>query len=107
MIEGLHVDVPTAEIKEAFRRRAEHHTERLAVHKRQLELLMSAIDVSDRNLARGSGRSPIDEQEAKVKEHADAIAYCTFMSDHLVPGEIYRLEEGEIYKLGIRGASRF
>jgi hypothetical protein len=106
MIEGLHVDVPAAEVKEAFRRRIEHHTERLAIHRRQLELLREAMG-GDAREARGSGRNPIDEQQEKVTEHSDAIAYCSFMHDHLVADETYRLKEGEVFKLGIKGASRY
>lgn len=107
MIEGLHADVPSAELRELCLSqalfhdgRAEFYTEHAAAMKKLAEAT-SAVG-GQPSLQQYSGRSPNWEDMAnKAREHSSAARHLRFLAEHLVPTEVYRLGHSDLAKLGI------
>lgn len=91
MIEGLQIDVPTAELKEILDRLVKKHT-----------------DKADRYQARAAemkehGDSTVESFERREHEYRSLASEFRFMGEHLVPGETYRLKAEDLRRLEIVG----
>jgi hypothetical protein len=104
MIEGLLLDVPAEELMERLDGRIAHHRSRVASYEAQLgklaEVQTDADDEDDPVRALRSG-SPRESLERKLREHRDQAAFLMFLREHLVPKEMYRLEESDLRTLEI------
>lgn len=104
MIEGLHVDVPSAELKELLIKRLHHHESRISFYTKQLaeiEKVDDALRAEAQQYSKVSNASgPVDSIRTSIQRHKDQCIYYRFVSEHLVPGETYRLEESDLRRLG-------
>ena len=104
MIQGLRLDVPAEELMERLEGRIAHHRSRAASYEAQLgKLAKVETDADDeddpiRALRHGS---PRDGLERKLREHRDRAAFLTFLREHVVPKETYRLDESDLRTLEI------
>lgn len=104
MIQGLQLDVRAEELIERLDARIAHHRSRAASYEAQLDKLAEVqadpeeADDPIRALRHGSPREGLDR---KFREHRDRAAFLTFLREHIVSGEIYRLEESDLRTLEI------
>jgi hypothetical protein len=78
--------------------RATYHYNRVAYYKKNLAALKS-MDVAS------TSTRPGQEAESKIQAHEVQEAEMLFISNHLVLGETYQLDAGDLQKLGIAGRS--
>jgi hypothetical protein len=109
LIQGLHIDVPGTEMKTLFEGRLRYHQEKVE----KLQLQLASFKKLDKELAdeaasigKISNSSPAASIEQVIKKHADQVVYYSFMVAHVVIGATYRLNQGELFVLGIQ-ADRF
>jgi len=100
MIEGLKLDIGAEELVQRLQERITYHRSKAESYGAQLEKLgeiqTPGEDEEDIvSLTRGR-ESPRLTIERKVKEHLDRAAILTFLRDHIVPGEVYRLNEHDL-----------
>lgn len=105
MIQGFQVDVHSAELVERLDGRIAHHRSRAASYEAQLgrlaEVQTDADDEDDPVRAFRQGGSPREGLERKFREHRDRVAFLSFLREHVVPTETYRLDEGDLRTLEI------
>lgn len=99
MIEGLKLDVRAEELVARLDERVAVHQAKADAYSAQLRRL-GAIgpDPEDDDVMadlRGNG-SPRHSLERKHQQHSERIALLTFLRDHLVPGEVYRLSQEDL-----------
>ena len=99
MIEGLKLDVRTEELKTRIGARIAEHQAKVDGYARQLQRLVDiGPDPEDDSVLsefRGGG-SPRSAVERKHQQHSERVALLTFLRDHLVEGEIYRLSQEDL-----------
>lgn len=100
MITGLHVDIPGNEVKTLLEKKAERHAERLSVHKQNLKQIEDGPR-ERRYLA--SGPDPADHARQAIDRHRYQLDLCTFMAEHVVVNEIYRVSHADLATLGFKG----
>lgn len=106
MIEGLHVDVSSAELKEMLVGRLKYHQEKTIAYERQLTELLklhAGFDEEARRISKTSNQGPQESLESAIKRHRDQAIFYRFVSEHVVPSEIYRLAENDLVRLGVLG----
>ena len=104
MIEGLHVDVSAAELKELLLGRLKYHDDKVSHYEKQLgemEKIDRALAEEAEVFSKTSTASPKKSLEQAVQKHKDQTIYYRFMSTHLVMNETYRLSEADLTRLGI------
>ena len=99
MIEGIFMDVTSAELDEHLRARALHHKDRAGTYARQSAELEADQSEHDQNLSNNPVRSLKDSQ----RHHQTRAELFTFMADHLVPNEVYRVSESDLTRLELIG----
>ncbi len=101
MIEGLKLDVRAEELVRRLEERIAYHRSKAEAYGAQIEKLGEIPSIGEEEeddvvaLTRGR-ESPRISLERKVKEHVDRAAILTFLRDHIVPGEVYRLSEQDL-----------
>ena len=99
MVEGLKLDVRAEELIARLDERVSAHRAKADAYGAQLRRLGEiGPDPEDDNVVaelRGRG-SPRRSLEQKHQLHTQRAALLTFMRDHLVAGEIYRLSEEDL-----------
>ena len=104
MIQGLQLDISAEELIERLDARIAHHRSRAAFYEAQLGKLAeveTAADDEDDPIQSLRHGSPRDGLERKLRDHRDRAAFLTFLRDHIVPKETYRLEERDLRTLEI------
>lgn len=106
MIEGIKIDVPTVELRDHLRFRADHHATRQQFYLNRANDLTQGIadmdlgDEADAMAFSNSGRGdPRESMRQAARQHGDRLAFFRFLADHLVPDETYRLTEGDLLKI--------
>jgi hypothetical protein len=110
MIQGLFIDVPSTELKTMLESRLKYHTDKVTMYTQQLEgleKLEAALGEEARRMGKTSTQSPKESMEQAIKKHADQIVYYKFMSEHVVPNEVYRLGDGELHRLGVQSERHY
>lgn len=97
MIEGLKFDVKSEELQEHLRRKVLHHRERAAFYEEKAQ----ALQDGEAEPAGFTGGDPIRALREKGAQHQNRVELFEFLQLHLIPGETYRLEEGDLLKLEI------
>ena len=100
MIHGLKLDVGADELIQKIDDRLTHHQGRVAAYQLQLQKL-DAIEPRDEDdddpISSLRGReSPKESVERKAREHQERTEVLTFLRDHVVRGEVYRLDEDDL-----------
>ncbi len=103
MIEGLQIDVKSAELKSILQDRHKHHEEKAKGYRNQaaeLRKVMKDIE-EDRAHSKVSSATPAEQMDRKASEHANKAVYFKFMIDHVVQDDTYRLKQEDLLRLGI------
>jgi hypothetical protein len=99
MIEGLKLDVRAEELVAKLDERVAMHRAKAEAYGAQLRRLGDiGPDPEDEDVVaelRGRG-SPRHSLERKHHEHTERVALLTFLRDHLVGGEVYRLSDEDL-----------
>lgn len=105
IIHGLHVDVSSDEMKELLVGRLKHHTDKVSFYEKQLlemKKVDAALTAEAQEMGKTSTRGPLESLEQAIKKHRDQTVYYKFMTDHVVQGATYRLDEGALIRLGVQ-----
>jgi hypothetical protein len=108
MITGLHVDVPSAELKILLQKRLEHHQSKVRLYQEQVEKMQqvnAALQQEAEGFHKGSTRSPEESLRESILKHENHAIYYRFMAEHVIPDETYRLNEQDLMRLGIDSRS--
>jgi hypothetical protein len=104
MIQGIQLDVTAAELIERLGDRIAHHRSRAAACEAQLETLAGVETETysaDESIARIRFGSPREGLRERLREHRARAAFLTFLRDHLVPNETYRLTERDLRTIDV------
>lgn len=99
MIEGLKIRIPTDELVRHLSVRIIHHHEREAFYLQQRDTMKAGIP--EGASYQFTNNNPIDDCERKAVHHRRRAELFTFISEHLVPAEIYELTENDLTRLEI------
>jgi hypothetical protein len=96
VIEGLRIEIGSAEIQEHLRERASYHRERRRFYERQVASLREG------GLRAGRvSNDPVGSLQESANRHGEREAFLRFMAEHIVPNETYRLTEQDLIRLEI------
>jgi hypothetical protein len=99
MIEGVKIDISTDELKDHLSERASYHQEKQAFYEGQVESLKAGhVGEMDKGAI---SNDPVSQLEGSARRHKETAALFQFISDHLVPNEVYRLEERDLTRLEV------
>jgi hypothetical protein len=106
IINGLQIEVPAEELKTMLLGRLKYHQEKVTVYKDQYEKMakvegMLAEEATQISKTSNS-RNPTDGIKEAIKKHEDQKVYYKFMSEHVVAGAVYRLNEQDLIRLGVQ-----
>ena len=93
MIEGLFIELASSELKQHLAERAKYHKDRSKWYAEQIATLRAGLQASN------ISNNPIDSLERSAKRHKERFAYFTFMAEHLIPDETYRLSENDLNRI--------
>jgi hypothetical protein len=96
MIDGLIIQVSSAEIEEHLRERASHHQERRMFYERQVASLKEGGLRAQR-----VSNDPVGSLQESAHRHGEREAFLRFMAEHIVPDETYRLSEQDLIRIEI------
>ncbi len=105
MIEGLKVDVRAGEIVDHLDERIRYHRTRVECNEQQLSKAAGMGDEGDEQDGAmpfpGGAPSTRFRIEQRLRGHQERIAALTFLREHVVKDEIYRLSEEDLTALEI------
>jgi hypothetical protein len=96
MIEGLKIDVPSAELVEHLETRVRHHRERRTFYETQAA---SFLEGAEQFAVANVTNDPVHGLESSAKSHSQREAFFRFLAEHVVEGETYRLDERDLERL--------
>jgi hypothetical protein len=111
MIEGIRFDMPSHELKLAVTARIEFHDEQIKLYDEQLRSLSAIMPEETQpeigraasvpqKLARVVGPAdPRAHIRQLLRNHQTRRAYFVFLLEHLIPNEIYRLNDQDLMRL--------
>lgn len=95
MIEGLHFDLSSDELKAHLEARARHHDSRVEFYQGQAKQLRDG-GAQPTNYSNGD---PIRNLEEKAAGHLEARERFSWLATHVVKNETYRLSEADASKV--------
>lgn len=95
MIEGLKYEVTSGEIVAHVMARAEYHKEREAWYQAQIDELSRGM-AEPQEYTNGD---PIRNLRDSMARHTNKREVFDFLAAHIIPDEVYRLEERELTNL--------
>lgn len=98
MIEGIRIELTTQELKDHLLARVKYHQEKGQWYADR------AQELKDHG-SEGKSMDPASALRQSANTHADREAFFTFLAQHLIPEEIYRLSESDFSRLEF--AARF
>ena len=103
MIEGLQVDVKSAELKKILEERLDYHANKAKTYAKAAADLRQSVKAieDDMSVGKVSGANPAQNLEQQAKTHTDSVNYYTFMLDHVITDDIYRLGQEDLRRLGV------
>lgn len=96
MIEGLHVEVSAEELAALMSAREAVLTQKAEQHEKQAEAIADALE--------GVARSSVDpkrELRERSQDYRQRAATMAFLRQHLIAGEVYRLEPEVLHRYGL------
>jgi thymidine kinase len=98
MIEGLHIDISSAKLKDMIEERANVHGRKVMLYKEKIDALEQESEIEDDVEIEETSVSVNPEKSLKrrLKEHRARYNFFMFMAEHLVPDETYRLSLGDL-----------
>jgi hypothetical protein len=95
MIEGLKLDFSTAELDAHLATRVSYHNERVAFYRKQVDQLAEGRAEGQQY----TNGDPVRSLSDSMATHKNRAALLEIMRTHLIPSEVYRLDEGDLVKL--------
>lgn len=99
MIEGIHLDFKSSEIKKHLLERMRHHKEREVFYLTQIRKVRKA------GADRAGYINPVSALEKKVESHRERCDLFAIMAQHIIPNEVYRLTETDLGHIELPGRS--
>jgi hypothetical protein len=96
MIDGLKFDMKSAELLEQLGRRVSHHAGKAAFYEQQVKALKDG-GVG----AQHQTNDPVSGLQKSAVEHNNKMLLFKFMYDHVIPNEVYRINEQDLLRLEI------
>lgn len=96
MIEGLKIEIGSAELGEHITTRASFHEGKAKFYTEQVTNL-KAGGIREQAMS----NDPVSSLEASAKQHRERGAFFRFMAEHLIPDETYQLDESDLGRLEI------
>lgn len=96
MTEGLRFQFTSAEMVEMFTASAQRHEDNAATYDRRAELIQEDIDRDD--IAAGGSNSAPRTYASRAKMERSQAANDRFAAAHIIPDEVYRLTENDLYR---------
>jgi len=110
MIEGLHVDLKSEELKKLLIEKAELHEDRVSKYEAGITTVGKAIDdiVEAANLSSSYNppADPIGQLKQKIAHHRKCASLFRFLADHVALNETFRLSTADLTKLEIGDLKR-
>ena len=103
MIEGLHFDLSSDEMREHLAAKAEYHIERSVWYLERVKDLQDGGVQSDHQV---SGGDPLKNLQTQADRHSSRADFFQFLTDHTV-NETYRLSENDLRTLEFIGGHYF
>lgn len=97
MIEGLRIEISSAEVQEHLGERADYHQGRRRFYERQVASLREGGLRADQAVS----HDPVSALQESAKRHGEREAFLRFMAEHIVPDETYRLSEQDLMRIEI------
>jgi len=104
MIEGMKVTVDGGELITLCEARATFHDERAAFYKKKVAD-MPPEDVAQ--FHKSGNASPVDTMQERIEKNVDNAMELRFVAKHLIRTETYRLDRGDMARLGIVKSSYY
>lgn len=103
MIEGLKIEVKSAELKEHLQGRAKFHDEKSKFYSQQLVEFKEANKNLPEELQTNnvSNRGPLMAMEGRVSTHKKTADLFKFLADHVIADEVYHLTEHDLQRIEI------
>ena len=100
MVEGMHFDVGSDELRLHLVKRVEHHTGRAQwYHKQAREMGEDNVLPDGSPKFSTTNNNPVDNMKSAAKKHEYLASKFNFMAAHLSKNEVYRLSESELRTL--------
>ena len=100
MIEGIRIDISSSELKEHLEERAEFHRKKSEWYSTQVTSLREG-GVTPAPMS----NDPVASLANSASGHKEKAAYFSFLAQHLIPDELYRLTEDDMGNIEL--ASRY
>lgn len=104
-IEGIHIDIKGTELQERFTQLAEYHATKVEEYeKKRVDLARIDAELAKEAAEIGkytSNNRGSDTIVSLIDRHKDQAVYCKFMAEHVVVSATYRLDEGDLAKIGV------
>jgi hypothetical protein len=95
MIEGLKIEIPTRELREHIEARAQYHRDKAEWYAGQVSNLRAGGLAEQRHMS----NDPVSSLERSEQDHREKCAFFSFLAEHLIPDETYRLTEADLSRL--------
>ena len=96
MIEGIKIDVPTADLRAHLEERAEHHRSKSEAYLAQADATEKLMDG-----VQGQTNDPRAGLRSSARDHAQKAALFAFTAKYLVADETYRLSEQDLMRIEV------
>jgi hypothetical protein len=109
MVQGLQIDVKSEELIKILKERLDHHQAKADTYEAKAKELGAQIKAIEEDMEFGkvSGGTPIEQLSKKAREHKDQAVWYNFMITHVVQQDTYRLDQRDLQRLGISGATYY
>lgn len=97
MITGLHFDFPSEELKQRLAERIQHHKDRQEFYEKQA----GSLQAGGAEAMEYTGGDPVKALQDKARQHQNRGELFRIFHDHIIPGEVYRLEEKDLLALDL------
>lgn len=96
MIEGLKIDIPVDELREVLEGRQKYHEEKARWYAaREGDLKSGGAEFQEGY----TSANPLGNLAQKRREHEGRAVFFRVLATHLIPGETYRLDEGDLTRI--------
>ena len=109
MIEGLKIDVKSAELKKILEERYGYHVEKSKTYSAAAQNLLASVKGIEEDMSVGkvSHANPAQNLENQARTHHESSNYYKFMLEHVVQDDTYRLGQDDLRRLGIATATQY
>ena len=94
LIDGIKIDVTSAELKTTLEQRRDHHREKTAFYKQQVAN-MEQQGVAQHNVT----NDPVASLKSSWRQHEERQAFFAYLAEHVIPEATYRLSEHDLTRL--------